>query len=181
MKSKARGLTIAEAVVTLALVVFVFNLTAGLLQSYLRTVKFAGGVDKAMEAAQTALSQVRNEAAQAIAFTSPKPSGGSATSLTFDKIWTDSPDRLPSPTAPFPKTWDPHDPAWVDTVSYTFANEQLLRTSLLEGTNSVVTADQVENFQVEFLPNGNLSIQISTRQDKIIRTASSEVFPGLMR
>ena len=181
MKIQTRGLTIAEAVVTLALVVFVFNLTAGLLQSYLRTMNFASGVDKTMEVVQTALNQVRKEVAQGVAFTSPNPSGGSTSSLTFSKIWTDSPDRLPGPDASVPLTWEPHDPTWADTVSYTIANERLLRTSKLENTKFVVTADQVSDFQVEFLANGNLSVKISVRQDKIVRTRSSEIFVGLMR
>lgn len=181
MKKKTTGLTIAEAMVTLALVVFVLNLTAGLLSSYLNTVEFAGGVDKAMEATQNALNLMRTEAAQAISFSSPAGSGSEVGTLRFSKVYSESSTRLPDPTAPFPSSWEPHDPAWVDTVTYSVANERLLRTSLLESANNVLVADSISDLKVELLPNDNLAIMLSTTQDKIVRTFSTEVFIGLMR
>jgi hypothetical protein len=181
MTRTSRGLTIAEALVTLGLVVFVFNLTAGLLQSYIRTTKFAGGVDKAMEASQTALNQIRKEVRQAISVVSPSSSGAASGVLTFNKVWSESPARLPDSSAPFPVTWEPHDPTWVDTVTYDLQEKRLLRTSLKEELNSVVCADLVESFQAQVLANGNISVELAIRQDRITRKFSSQVFLGLMR
>jgi type II secretory pathway component PulJ len=171
-------MTIAEAMVTLGLFAFVLNLASGLIRSYTQTIKFAGGVDKSMEATQNALSQIRNEAAKAFSIASPT-SGASAT-LTFDKVWTDSTTRLPNPNAAFPANWNPLNPDWVDRVTYTLQRNRLQRTSAREGA-AVMVADEIEAFRVQMLPNRNLFIEISTRQDKIVRKFSTETFLGLLR
>lgn len=179
MSRRVSGLTIAEALVTLALVFFVFALTAGLLQSYLRAVDFAGGVDKAIDAAQTALSVVRNEAAQALSVSSP--AGGTSQTLTFDKVWTMAPNRLPNPNATFPAFWEPRDASWLDRVTYTVRNERLVRSSTREQTRFVLVADEIVEFQVQVLPNQNLLVEVSTREEKILRKFSTQVFLEMVR
>jgi hypothetical protein len=178
---KPYGLSIAEALVTLGLVVFVFSLTAGLLQSYIRTTKFADAVDKAMETNHIALSEIRKEAKQAVSVLSPPSSGESSGVLTFEKVFWADPARLPDVSAPFPLSWEPQDLAWVDRLTYERRSSRLLRTSLKEELSSVVCADLVDSFQVRFLTNGNLALELALRHDGISRKFSSQVYLGLLR
>lgn len=172
--------TILETLITLTLVLFVFTIAGGLVTGYLRTSRFSAGVDRNLEAAQTALGRIRSEAGQAIRFTSPLPAGPAVSTLTFQKV-VPLPSRLPDPTLPFPSSWDPHDPNWRATVTISLNQDQLVRSVVLGSTSTAPLARGIDSFSVGFLPSGNLGIQISTREGERVRTLTSELFLTTLR
>lgn len=145
---------------------------------YQRTMRFSAGVEQTMEAVHTALATIRTEASQSIGFSAPVPGGPMSTSLAFRKVIPTAARQL----APFPLNWDPHDPSWVGTIQFSLLDGRLMRNSQLGATTVTgPVAEGISNFSSVFLPNGNLSIQISTRESERVRTVSTELFLTTMR
>ena len=105
MKRRA-GVTVLEAMVTLALISLTLAITAGLMRMYGRGARLIGVRSTGYQAMDAILYQLRSEALGAVDFQSPASVGGGySSSLEFRKVDRNVPNRLQD----FPSGWSPYN------------------------------------------------------------------------
>lgn len=162
-----RGITLAEAVVTLFLIAVVMGMLAHLLQASHQAIDYLNKKDRTTFAAQVAIGRITSEAREALEW---QP--GSATNLTFRKL---DPRAVRFPEPP-PTSWDPRQPML--EVSYFLQNAQLLRTQGPPGgsvESSVVVAEGLTGFTWSRPTDQLLRLELSVQEEKKIRRLTSEV------
>lgn len=170
MKRQA-GLTLAEAMITMALISLALALTAGLMSLYSKGARIKGVQGVSTAALKAVLHDIRSEAVGAVEFDSP-PSESSAWSniLGFSKVDRSSTTRLQS----FPADWTPYDLTgtsipndFLVRVRYELINGALSRGVRRVGESSFrfspVIESKVEQFQCRLGVDGSLELSIEVR------------------
>ncbi|MGE0495761.1 MAG: prepilin-type N-terminal cleavage/methylation domain-containing protein [Vulcanimicrobiota bacterium] len=151
-----RGLTLLEALVSLALIFLVLGTVTDLLSQAQRTIKHSDESDRALEA-MAALNRVRHEVDSSIRLIEPDPSGtGTSSRLVFERIRADY--EFPSPAYPAPSGWTF---SAVTTEEVTFAVEGEVLFRQVDGGEKLAITNQVNGFAAEIRPNGNLHLALN--------------------
>lgn len=104
--TKKSGVTLLEAMVTMALVSLTLAITAGLMKMYSRGARLVGVRSAGYQALEAVMYQLRSEAMGAVDFRSPASVGGAySASLEFRKVDRSVPNRLRD----YPTGWSPYN------------------------------------------------------------------------
>ena len=162
---KRRGLTLLEALVSLALIFLVLGTVTDLLSQAQRTIKHSDESDRALEA-MAALNRVRHEVDSSIQLIEPDPSGvGTSSRLVFERIRADY--EFPNPAYPAPSGWD-FTAVDTEQITYQVEGEVLIRQ--VDGGEKLPVAKQVSGFAASILPNGNLDLALNLTGGSPYRT-----------
>lgn len=147
------GLTLIEIVITTALMLLATGLVASLAGDLGQTLRYDAQLDRAQEAAQVGLAQIRSEASEAVDFLTPDRA-----SLTFPQATPDArlefmrldpeASRLPANPLPGPGSWNPMATAYLMEVHYYLAGERLMRE--VSGRPPVLIAEEVTAVSFRF-------------------------------
>jgi hypothetical protein len=164
------GLSLAEVLLVMALLLVVTGLMAGLVREYSEIMRFAGGKSHSLEVAQSALGRMASEVTEAATLDLP--------ALGVLKLERLNPDpavrlsRLPDSGAPL--GWQPFAPDHLVEVTYRCNVGEILMRSV--GDQEVEIADRITGLLFDRPPTGGLDITISTREERTVRTLSTHVF-----
>jgi len=158
-----RGFSLVEALFTALLVSLALGIVGTVAHQFQRAMTRSAASDSGLEA----LLEIRRLAAELEQATSISSPGLSATStlLRFQRIDPSSPGRIPAvllPTPdPIPAAWEPRDPAYLVTVSYSLnAAQQLVRRVDFPGGSfeQQTCADHLVNFQAQHPNRGTIAL-----------------------
>lgn len=173
------GLSLAEVLLTMSLLLVVMATLAGLAREYSQVLRFTSGKDATLEAALVALTRSADESREALVFSHPAPGNFSPDSeLAFER---ERPDQsmglaLPPDVAPVPP-WDPADPTRRLSVRYYRSAQNRLVREVDDGTviEPQELAEGVTGFQVTRQPDGGLVIAISVQEASRVKSLSTRV------
>jgi hypothetical protein len=176
--SKRSGLTLAEVLLIMTLILITTGLMAGVVREYSTILRFGAGKTRTLEAVQTGLIRAAGELAQAARVSTPAPtSSAPSTRLVFDRL---SPDpairalRLPDPSTTLPPAnWDPVAPGNLITVEYELSSEIWQRTV---GSESQDIATGISGFSATNSAGASMLISVSVNEDRQVRTLSTVVY-----
>lgn len=164
---KRRGVSLGEALISLALFLVVLTAITAVARDVMRSQRFSAQKDRSM-ALELRLLEVARECAQAREWLEPlRNPGSTGQRLRFRKVnprLNQEPpggsDRLPA-TVPLPPlaSWDGFAPAWLDEVDYQCSGGQLLRCGQ-------PLAPLEADFRVTHLADGRLQIDYAYRDDQ---------------
>ncbi len=159
-----RGLTLIEAIVSLALVVVVVGLVGQIMARSSRVTLFLESQDRRLVTARSALESLGRSAREAVRFVRPVP-GSTAVEpeLVIDRLDPDA-SFLPRPLPnPLPSNWSAHPNAMLVRQEVSLSGESLvLRDPRADGTQQEkVLGDGLTGLGLAFRPDGNLSVTLS--------------------
>jgi type II secretory pathway pseudopilin PulG len=170
-----RGMTLVECLVTMFLLMIVLGAALELVRSYSGVLRYSSSKDRTLQAALVALEQIRTELAQGHQLISP-PGPASVPHLEFRKL---SPARtLPLPPDSAPPGWTPHPASDEVLVRYEVTSDTLRREVVRPSgsTTSLALASSITGLSTRLVPNGNVEVVLSIREDKQVRALTTEVF-----
>ncbi|MEW6278574.1 MAG: hypothetical protein AB1758_08140 [Candidatus Eremiobacterota bacterium] len=188
---RRRGTSLAEIILTSALVLLVIGLVATLVREYRRVSTHTRFQDASLRSAM-ALRLVREELKEAVEVLQPPDgSGGIFSVVEFDRLDPDTTTRVPgawgpgtglrgapgpwpTPTPSPPAVWDPRDPADLIRVRYAVSNRQLLRTVTGPGAQTQLMAENVNGFSAQ--NQGNDAVRLTLRVQEEQREAIYSLF-----
>lgn len=173
-----RGLTLAEVLLIMTLILITTGLMAGLVREYSAILRTGRGTTRTLEAAQVGLVRASGELAQAVEVLTPGPSGTTpTTSLVFERINPNPAllsSRLPDlNTVSPPANWNPTAASYRIRVSYQLSGEEWLRT--VTGSNQII-ANGLTGFSAANSGEGSVLLSVSIQEARRIRTISTQVF-----
>ncbi|MEW6281115.1 MAG: hypothetical protein AB1758_21045, partial [Candidatus Eremiobacterota bacterium] len=174
---KRRGVTIAEALLTLVLVAMLMGITAYLMAEYGRILRFSAAKDNTWLAAQVGVQRAVGEVREAVAVLTPA-AGATANELRFRKIDPADPTWLPTPIpSPAPATWDPYPPALLLEVCYRSDGQgTLIREVGPAGGAPVSTqavCEGITGFRCDNPGDGTVVLILSVQEEKLVRSLTS--------
>lgn len=168
--SCCRGLSLAEVLLVMALLLVVTALMAGLVRGYSDVLRFSGGKTHVLEVAQVALSRMASEASAAVALDTS--TSGRLQLQRLDPAVQDS--RLPpGGSEQVVGSWQPFDSDHLITVVYRLdGGDRLLRSA---GGQDLALADDIAGLAFT-QSDDSLRIVVSTMDGRQLRTLSSFVY-----
>ena len=158
---KRRGMTLMEALISIAKFAMVMFLMANLMSAAAQSEKFLGQKDRVQEVALSSLYRMAHEARTANRWLTPVR--GTSSEMVFE-----TPDLLQEtkefPTAtPYPASWRPADPKFQVTVRYFIGPDSQLTRTLTAGADSWTTplVRDCQSLEVKRLGPVNLSISLT--------------------
>ncbi|MEW6282899.1 MAG: hypothetical protein AB1758_30080 [Candidatus Eremiobacterota bacterium] len=161
---RRRGVSLAEALISLLLIALALGLVAGIVREFSSLMTFSSKKDRALSAAQLGLVRMRDESLQALELLSPDT--GPSAVLRFRRLSPLAAGRLPIPVpTPAPATWNPFPPADLIVVRYEVSNRSLFRE--IEGRSErLELAGEVESLSCRLTSSRPANLQLTlTLQD----------------
>lgn len=179
MARRGRGVTLIEVLFTLFIVSLVLGAAAFLVHQYAEVLGWEAGKTATMTGVQLGLDRMAGEVQEEVTLSAP-PSGASSNQLAFTKIDNTLSGRLPSPlSVPLPiPPWNPQDPGYLATVSYSVSTQNLIRT-VTNADGSVVTqtvAGSVTSLTCTRVSSNSLQIVLNVQEVQQMRTLTAAVF-----
>jgi len=160
--SKQRGFSLAEALISMAMLAMIMGAAASLFLNYSRITKQSSPKERNLVGGQLALERMRSEVAEALVLREPAVNRPSAR-LFFDKL-DPSRDRLPVPLDPT-QAFSPQAPTC--QVEYSLVSGQLLRRTRGSGFQSEeLLMDKVVGLATEFVAPAGVNIRLTLQEEK---------------
>lgn len=167
MRKPTLGVSLLEALLTVALVALTMALTAGLVRIYSKSARALDVNSVSIQALRGVLHGVRTELMGAVSFSSPSSLSTWASELTFSKLDPSVTDRLDT----FPPGWSPYDLSATPVVNdflvdirYLKQGEHLAR-GVRQASSSVfsftaVPPDSVEDFSCRLNADSSVELRL---------------------
>ena len=164
--SKNRGFSLAEALLSMAMLATILGAAASLFLNYSRVTKQSSPKERNLVGGQLALERMRSEVSGAVVLREPAPANPGALSvrLLFDKL-DPSANRLPNPLNPT-QSFSPQGPTC--RVEYSLRAGQLLRRTNGSGYNSEeLLMDKVVGLSTQFVAPAGVNISLNLQEEKV--------------
>lgn len=180
--ARPRGMSLAEALVTLLLVSIVFGIVATLAREYASLLKVSSARERALAACNEALDKVAGEVEGAVAVLTPDPeqTGDYVEELVFRRVDPSADGRLPA--TPLPPTssvvWKPYDERYLLEVRYSHSGGTLVREATNLGTEQTwrqTVTGGLTGFSARGLGDGGLELRASYADGSSFRSLSTLV------
>ena len=157
------GLTLIEAMMTMALILVLLGLISGISSGYGNMFRFSASKDQTLQAAQMGLDTIRTELCQATRVLEP-PGASPGSWIKFEKV---NPGVARLPLSPQPASWNPTNPAFLVTVEYRVVDETLIRETVQPGaTSRQVIASGVKGLGVQLQSDGSYRISLQVEEQR---------------
>lgn len=166
---KQAGFSLAEALITLAMMSLVMGLVAQLAQDYRRMENHSTGIERSLEGSQLGLTRMSAELQQAVLISSPASSSFVGL-LSFEKI-DPTLARLPADPNGFGGTFDPR--AGRIRIDYRWIGEELVREA---AGSQLVVATGVRGFSCARLSDQLVEIRLSIEESSRVLPMVSKVY-----
>lgn len=169
----AKGLSLVEVLLVMALVLLVTGLMAGLIREYSQILRFAGGKSQTLEIAQTALARMAGEVTEAARLNLTEPER-----LRIARI---------DPARRAHRLPEGGSEAWGEAAWHPFADEHLVHVVYQQGPGEVLQrsvegveqqiADNITGLEFSSESDGTVSLSLSTMEGgRVLRVLSTQVF-----
>jgi type II secretory pathway component PulJ len=173
MKLFKHAFTLAEALVSMAILALILGLAASVFVGYTRITRHSSQHEQNQVRGYSVLERIEAEVAGCHTLFAPNPSGTAvSSSLTFDKVDPDLATRLPTPPD-FASAFEPRDPAARVQVSYSVSGQSLHRTTWGVANSDEVLLENVLGFTSQFDPPNGVKITLNLSEG-----ARSQIFKG---
>lgn len=161
--SKSRGFSLAEALISMAMLAMILGAAASLFLNYSRITKQSSPKERNLVGGQLALERMRSEVAEALVLREPA-SGTTSARLLFDKL-DPAANRLPVPLNPS-QAFSPQSP--ICQVEYSLVSGQLLRRTRGAGYQSQeLLMDKVVGLATQFVAPAGVNISLNLQEEKV--------------
>lgn len=164
---KLRAFTLAEAMISMAMISLILGLAASIFVGYTRIRRQATPHERNLTLGYSALERMRGEFGAAAEVFRPDPSSTALFStLTLNKLEPTNLTRLPDPPDPG-AVFEPADPGHYCQVQYSVVGGQLLRNCWAGAFSSqeIVIPENVQGLTTQFISPGGVHIQLNLREE----------------
>jgi prepilin-type N-terminal cleavage/methylation domain-containing protein len=173
MKLFKQGFTLAEALVSMAILALILGLAASVFVGYTRITRQSSQHEQNQVRGYSVLERIEAEVAGCHTLFTPNPSGTViSSSLVFDKVDPDAASRLPTPPD-FASSFEPRDPVDRVQVSYSVSGRALHRTTWGVANSDEILLENVLGFTGQFDPPNGVKISLNLSEG-----AGSQIFKG---